>query len=462
MLRLHYKKEILTSILASLSSILFALAFSLINLHRLWQYELGYYDFGMFAVPIWKISRFQPPIIDHLIVTGKINFADHFNPSIFLLSPLHWFTPKLEVLLIVQSILVGASGIVLFLIGKKILKSSFLAFATLISYFSFTGLQNAAYSDLHELTLAVFFLMVTYWAVFTGRKKTYFLFLIITLGFKESLFQLGVGLAIFIFFYKPEWRRIAVFTAIYSILYGFAAMSIIKYLNGGHYYYAYETAPGKILTNLIAPSIKPKTLFWSFVSFSGLPLLTPSLWPLYIFHYAHRFLTEGSIRWDLGLHYNAEIAPSLAVGAILGIKKLQQKIPGILIKMLGVIVIGIGLILYRIVFHGPLGLAYNKEFYRHTKDFGFLDKLIKHVPEKGSVAAQNNLTPPFFHRTVYILRDNYTLYNPDYIVIDARDGQNPNNYLGIKDIKLLVNKIQKDKKYKNIYHDGDQYIFKKK
>ena len=451
----------ITTALAYLLSLSFALAFSLININRLWQYELGYYDFGMFAVPIWKISRLQPPIIDHILVSGKINFADHFNPSIFLLSPLHWFTSKLEILLIAQSILLGASGIALFIIAKKLLKNSFLALAVLVSYFSFTGLQNAAYSDLHELTIAAFFLMMTYWCVFTGRKKSYLLFLIVTLGFKESLFQLGLGLSIFLFFYNPNWRRIAIFTAVYSLIYGYAAMSVIKFLNGGHYYYAYETSPQKILNNLIFPTIKLKTLFWSFASFSGLPLFTPSLWPLYIFHYAHRFLTEGSTRWDLGLHYNAEVAPSLAIGTVLGLKKIQTKISAKLIQLSGIIIIGIGLFLYRVIFHGPLGLAYNMAFYGHTNDFVFLDKLIENVPEQGSVAAQNNLTPSFFHREIYILRDNYNLHDPDLIVIDARDGQNPNNYLGIKDIKKLVDKIKADKKYRTLYEEGDQYIFKK-
>ena len=51
--------------------------------------------------------------------------------------------------------------------------------------------------------------------------------------------------------------------------------------------------------------------------------------------------------------------------------------------------------------------------------------------------------------------------NPEYIVIDTHDGQNPANYLGIRDIKKLKDMILKDNRYKVYYQSGDQYIFKK-
>ena len=131
------------------------------------------------------------------------------------------------------------------------------------------------------------------------------------------------------------------------------------------------------------------------------------------------------------------------------------------VNIFGIILLSSSLILHRFIFHGPLGLAYNPVFYAHTNDFKFLDKLVSKVPRNARISAQNNLTPPFFHQEVWILRDNYRYMNPDYIVIDARDGQNPTNYLGISDIKVLKDKINGDKRYKIFYHDGDQYIFRK-
>ncbi len=458
------KEESFWLFLTVLVSLLYGIAGSLININRLWQYELGFYDFGIFTRPILLVSKFKPPIIDHFIFSNRLNFADHFNPSIFMFSPLFWLTDRIEILLIAQSMLVGLSGIVLFFIAKKILKSSFISFAVVISYFLFQGLQNAVYSDFHDVTAAVFFMMMTYWAIVYGKKKTFFIFLIITLGFKESLFFFGIGLAVFIFLTKKEWRRIAIATGILSIVWGVVAIKFIipRFSPNGFFYYPDLKNIGSLISLMFTPVIKVKTIAWTMVSFLFLPLLAPSTWLIMIFHYAHRFLSDGSSRWDLGLHYNAEIAPTLAIATILGVVFLQKKLPKKIVYVIGFALLSVSIFLHRFILHGPIGLAYNPIFYKHTQDFKFLDTLVSKVPKNVRVSAQNNLTPSFFHQDVWILRDNYQYMNPEYIVIDAHDGQNPANYLGIKDLKILKDQILKDKKYVVYYHEGDQYIFKKK
>src|SRR3989338_8513854 len=107
--------------------ILFTIAGVLVSLNRFWQYEVFYYDFGIFDQAIWSVSRFSPPKIEHFIVGGKWIFADHFSPSIFLLSPFYWLTTKSEILLVVQAIAVGLSGVVLYSIGTHVLKNRLLS-----------------------------------------------------------------------------------------------------------------------------------------------------------------------------------------------------------------------------------------------------------------------------------------------------------------------------------------------
>src|SRR3989344_3357598 len=92
--------------LSYLCTLLFMIAGVFVSLNRYWQYNVFYYDFGIFDSAIWSVSRFKPPIIDHLAVGGKWIFADHFNPSIFLLSPLYWLTDRQEMILVVQAAVV--------------------------------------------------------------------------------------------------------------------------------------------------------------------------------------------------------------------------------------------------------------------------------------------------------------------------------------------------------------------
>lgn len=461
----HNNKAHFFSIASIVLCLIFALSSILVNLNRYWQYESGYYDFGIFGTAIWKVAHFSPPIIDHFVVSGKHIFADHVSPTIFLFSPVFWFTNASEVLFVMQDVCVALSGYVLYRISVFKLKNELLSLSILISYFMFAGLQNAVYFDFHEVTLGTLFFMLTYWAIISKHKKLYFLFFILSLGCKESLFLWGVGTAFFIFFYQKSWRKIALFSFFISVLWGFVTIKlIIPYYLGSFYQYNPHVSFFSAMQSLIYPSIKLKTVFLSLASFSFLPLLTPSFFPSLLLHYGHRFLTEGSVRWDLGLHYNAEIAPTLAVSTVLAVDFVQTKLKlHNMATLLGIGIIATSLFLFRFVTKGALGLATNPVYYQHTKDFIYLDKLVSRIPSNTSIATQNNLASHFITQKAFILREGIVeKYKPDYVLFDLRDGQNPNNFLGIQDTKKLLQSIRTNPNYLIVYQDNTQYVFKKK
>jgi uncharacterized membrane protein len=459
------KRLIGLDFLAAVTCFLYFLAGSLININRYWQYDLGYYDFGIFDVAIWKLSQFKLPIIDHFIVPGKISLADHFNPGIFLLTPIYWITSRGESILVLMCLLVALSGYVLYRIGNKLVGNKLISYCVMGSYFLFVGLQNAVYSDFHELTMATFFIMMTYYGIISKNKKIFWIFFILTLGFKETLFVFGVGLSFFIFFYEKSWRRTALYAFLYSLIYGYITTQIvIPFLASGAYYYAPKIGSNipNLISKLYTPVIKIKTFFLINYSFLFLPLFNLLLLPIILLNLIGRFLSEGSTRWDLGLHYNAEIAPTLAISVLLVLYWIYIKNKKVA-TILAVIMLLNSLFIHRFVLHGPIQLAINPIFYNNKSNFKYIDKAIKKIPTNTTISAQNNLTVPFFHTNeVYILRDNYRSHNPGYILIDVREGQQPGNYLGISKISDLLFKIKKDKDYFVYYNDGSIYIFKKR
>ena len=251
------------------------------------------------------------------------------------------------------------------------------------------------------------------------------------LGFKETLFLFGVGLSVFIFLYDKKKRYWAIITFIISIIWGYLSIKvIIPHFSGVGYYYGNVAAStfsyATLLSDLIYPTIKIKTVFLSYASFLFLPLLYPPLIPTVMINFASRFIVNGSTRWDLGLHYNAEIAPTLAVGAIFGLNFLKYRIPKLIYMVIISLAFLVSIWFYRFYFHGPMGLAVNPAFYAHTKDFKFLREVVEVVPKNSSVSAQNNIASMFLHnKEVSILRDDYWRNNPEYIVLDRREGQNP-------------------------------------
>lgn len=438
----------------------------LVSVHRFRQYEIFYYDFGIFDQAIWRVSRFQLPVIDHLVVGGKLIFADHFSPGIFLLAPLYWFSHSQEVILGAQAVVVGLSGYVLYRIALKRTRSFLLSFSVTVMYYLFVGLQNAVITDFHEMTVMTLPLMLTFWALFAKRIRLYFLFLLLTLTFKESTFLLGAGIAAMVFFVRPKWKKAMVATIILSAAWGYLAIKvIIPHFSGGFYQY-YPVMQPTVLKNISAFAdqlVKRRTLFFSGASFSFLPLLSPATWPLIGQDLLIRFVPERTnTRWDLGLHYSAQLAVILGISSVLAIeflqknKRLKKALP-----LLGLVFIANAVFLHQFVLRGPLGLAYNGAFYRHSGDFAFLDDMVRMVPEGKTVMTQNNIAAHFTHHTMWLLRDDYEGYKPDYILLDVRDGQNANNFFGGGNPESMLGKLQNDPMYEVVYSTERQFVFRR-
>jgi uncharacterized membrane protein len=446
---------------------IYILAGALVSINRHWQYEVFYYDFGIFDQAIWNVAHFRPPVIDHLEMGGKIIFADHFNPSIFLLSPIYWLTGRPEALLIAQAVAVGLSGWILYLIGKAILKHNGAALGVTISYLLFVGLQNALITDFHEVTVMTLPLMLTLWAIVSDRKKLYWLFLLITLGCKESSFLLAASIACYVAITKPTWRKDALITVLLSGFWGWASTTlIIPYFSGGRYLYTpdFPKGIGAILHAFISKPIKLHTLLISFWSFGFLPLLSPATWPMIFQDFVVRFVPNNTdLRWDLGLHYSAQLAPIMGYSTVLGVARLAKFFrEKLFLPFIALLLVTNAVFLHQFKLHGPLGLSYNPAFYRHTGDFSFLDSLLTQVPKDTSVMAQNNLAPHLIHtNAVHLLRDEYATYNPEYIVVDARAGQNPTDFFGMKAPENILAALANDKNYSLFYRTDEQYIYRR-
>lgn len=456
-------------ILAALCCFLFILAASLVSLHRFWQYEVFYYDFGIFDQAIWNVAHFRPPTIDHFQLSGKVIFADHFNPSIFLLSPIYWFTNRPEALLVAQAVIVGLSGLVVYKTGVEVLGNPLISLAVMVSYLFFVGTQNAVITDFHEVTIMMLPLTLTFWALATRRKRLFLPLFLLTLGFKESVFLLGVALGIYILLTNRAWWKLGLATIGISLIWGWATTNvIIPFFLNGQYLYRPDLPQGiiPIIAGFFDEPLKRRTLWFSFQSFGFLPLLHPAGMILVIADLLPRFPTKlAFLRWDLGLHYSAQLAPILAASTIAALLFLQKKLIGATswFSFFAILLLLNTVYLHQFKLHGPFGLAYNPTFYAHTKDFLFLDTLVAQVPKGASVMTQNNLAVRFIHTNrTWLLRDGYDGLKPDYIVLDLREGQNPNNFFGVKDLTKLVWFLERDKNFEKVYATQKQFVYKRR
>lgn len=451
------KEYLLLSIILSL----FFIIFSTISLHRYWQYSTWYYDFGIFYSAISAVSQAREPIIDHYVFTDQNILGDHFHPIIFLISPLLLIFKGGETLLIAQTLFVTLSGIFIYLIAKEIFKNSIESFSMLIIYLSFIGLHNALITEFHEIALLPLPLTMFFYGMVKKKISFYSIGLLGTLLTKETLFFIPLWFGFLIFLKNKDlWRKIGLATILISSLY---AIIIIKFIiplfNGQGYYYLDNTITAN--KTYILDNLSIKSIFKTFTSFGFLPLLSPETLIPVLFNWLMRISRFGN--FDLGMHYNAEIAPTLALSSIYGWKRLKMISPKRINYNIIIVLLAIFSYLYSSqVLKSPILLFTNNGFYQNTKNFAFLNKLIEQIPNDGIVMAQTNIASKIANRKhVYMLRDDYYNFDPDYIVFDKRDGQEPNNFFDLKDFYQTVSKIENDPNYEIFYDQGEQFIYKK-
>lgn len=439
---------------------------NLVVYFRYRQYEVYYFDHGLFDQSLWNVASFKPPEFDYFKDKPISQLGDHFGPAMYLVSPLYWFTSSYSAIFFLENIFIAASAFVLFLTAKGMIRNKLLIFSILVAFTLFLGLQNTVIANFHPELPALFTLALTLFFMQRRKWGWYYFCLITTLAFKEYFASIGFALGLFLIFEK-KWKHAAV-TLFYSLAYYCFATRIAApfFAHGSYSYLANMYSPGEAAKQLFFPWVKTRTMVVSFLTFGLLPFLAPSFLPVIIQDYLVRFvLTNTSARLDLGLHYNALVSVLLAHGAVLGASKLEKYgFSGKIASCYAAVIIAIALI-FHLKLHGPLGLAFNRAFYIHTREMKFLDEFVGRIPGKGLVMTQNNFAPRLTHtHKVILLRMNYWEVMPEVIAVDIRKGQNPNNFWPVPEdqFEQMYRMLLEDPNYQKEAVTEEQVLFLKR
>ena len=450
---------------------LYILGAALVSLHRYWQFDAFWLDFGIFDETIWQLSRFHLPVIPTLAPpTGKVVWGDHFNPSAILLAPLYWITNKAEIILVAQAVGVGLSALVGYALIRKKITVPLVRISLIVSYLGFVGLQNALYTDVHNIVFALLPFMLTIWSYFEKKWSLYWLFLLVTLGFQENMGAVGIGLGLYWVIRDRKNMLVGMITILLSLGWALLATTLfIPFFNHGPYNYRPEFPAiwYEWITHFFQPfDLKLRTIVLTLLTFGGLPLFSFATYPLIVEHFLERFvLNTAATRWDLGFHYNALLSPIMFLAVVDVMERWQNnpKARKWLTCWAGVTIF-IVYFLHRFYLHGPLILATHPVFYEQTKRNQFIQKFVNLIPPNGLLMTQNNLATHFTHRPVVILTKAYTSIKPDVVAVDIRPGQNPNNFFPLteEDTKALIASLSADTQYQKQEITDSQLLFFKK
>ncbi len=450
----------------------FFFIFSAISLNRYFSVQIFQYDFGVFASVIWQLSQGKLAIINHISLGNIVFLGDHFQPSLALLSPLFWIFKDIKILLFEQAFAIVATGFVIQRIALRKGLSFFPSLAISIIFLLYAGIENPLVTDWHpEPTAGLILALFIYFFLFGKKKFIAPLLALVFLGFKESnAVTLSFFLvSSFLVFPKRKKEISAYLTA--SVIWFFATIKLlIPHFSGREYFYSPDLPKSALDLKLSLEKTAKYEFVWkSIVSFGSLPLLArfgliPVLGEIFIRVFPlHSFFES----FTLGMHYNFYLGIFLALASIEGLLfifnkfKLKNKS-----AIISIIFILFALFFAKKVTHSPVILATNPTFWRELHPRQDIFEALKKVPNEGSIASQNNLLSYLVLRKegVYSLAKGYMNNDPDIIVADLSDGQNPNNFYPsgyvflVKEMKLLG----KTANYKRIDSGNNNfYIFVK-
>jgi uncharacterized membrane protein len=391
---------------------------------------------------------------------------------LLLVVPFLWIWPHPEVLLLVQTATVASSVVVLFLVVRMVLRkiewvqgytwplADWLAAVLMMQYVWFVGLHNALITEFHEVGLLPLPVSLLLYGMIAKRAGWLWIGVLLTLMVKETTFVIPGWFGLWmVWHYRGRWRRLGWMVSVAAAIYGLTVLFvIIPFFAGGDYYYLSEARESS--GRWEALDMKFATVWQSLASYGFLPLLAPDALVPVLANWLSRFQSSYA-RLDLGLHYNAEVAPTLLFAAAFGLKRILSRAKVRIAPLFfSLFVLSVGVIVLSVLtLQSPIRLAIIPDFYRHTENFGFLERLLAAVPEHGLIMASHHLAGKLADRDVLMLRDNYWNYQPDWIVVDMRDGQEPNNFLGLQDPDRVFATLLGDPDYHIYYQEGHSYIF---
>lgn len=480
---IRIKKIILskTDILVWLTITIFSVIYAFMSVHKHNSFQTFGWDLGVFDHGIWQWSQFKIPYSSFHDLPW---LADHFHLILVTIAPLYWIWSDVRVLLIVQAILVSFGALPLYYLSKRVAKNNIFSFVIVLGYLLFYSLQSFIFSDFHEFA----YLPLTLGSVmlFWELRKTYFYWVsfVLALLVKEEVGLLLAAFGLWTLIHDRRRYKQSLLSIILGLTSTFVMIYfIMPFIGGRPYIHSEYGQSGKtsvdvllnifknplyLIASFFDSPVKINTMLTTFWSWGFLPLFFPSSLILVLEQLASRFLDYGKpIRWTLLFAYSLPMATIMAWGSIYGFNnliKLTHKITKLSKPSAG---IWVSLVLFSLIInsnlllHGPINNVLKPQFYYHERWVEDNLNVLKCVPQKVSVSAQNSLVPWLSQReTINVFPKGI---GSGYIVLDLHPGQSENSFsfLGGKNTKIVMDDLVGKGYYESICESGSAVVLKR-
>ena len=445
-----------------------SILYGALSIVRHMHFQSGGFDLGLYDQAVWRFSQFLDPFNT---VKGRIIFGDHLVLTLPLLGPLFYLWNDVRMLLIIQAVAIGVSAIPIYFIALKRTASVFASWVVMVLYSLFFGIQYGVFFDFHPIILGVSCLAFFVWSIEYGKKKLFWLFLMLSLLTQENM-----GIAVFCLGLcyifrrnakgrthhsrnwgifnsgnedpvwrdrvRPDFKKIAFLLMVVGIVYSVVAITISAQFSPMGYQFMPEIPKSipDFFTRLFDSEDKRLTWLYSYSWFSFLPLFSPGSLIAVAGDLSQYFVTgDKFIRmWSPFMHHRAILSVFLTLG-LLDILSILSRWKRVMVATCIVLVCVSMLLQYK--FHFALNKLTKAEYWKEEPWMSDTRKLLAQVPKDVSIATQQNLVPHLSHR-----KEIYLIYprqhditeepcgqslcwwldyagKPNYLVVDTRPNQ---------------------------------------
>jgi uncharacterized membrane protein/pimeloyl-ACP methyl ester carboxylesterase len=487
---INFIKKYKYAIILTIFIALYIAYFTTASFLRYDNFFTGRFDLGNMDQTVWNTIHgriFQ--LTDPNGTTNISRLAFHADFILALISPLYLIWSNPEMLLLLQTVVLGLGAVFVYLIAKNIINNKALALTLSAVYLLNPSIQYTNLYDFHAIVLGTTLLLATFYFFL---KKNYTLFLIFALlsgTTKEDVWAITAifGLAIIvriiienklsINFTRKQLLEISLGLCTFlasGFLFYLMIWILIPHARGsGHfalsYYSDFGGSASDISKNILFMPLKTISRIITPINFHYLlqlllPFgLTSLMAPIALF-FAVPDLLINLLGTNSGFHeiyyqYTAAITPFLIISSIYGTALLRRKLPRINNRLIVIYLVGLALI--SAYLYGPLPGAVHANvsmFGNQLSNGKSIDAFLTKIPTKYSIAASNNLGSHLSHR-----RNIYTIPigigQADVILFLLNDVfAQPS----LQAQKNLVKQMSNDKNYVQVYKDGDFVAFEKR
>jgi uncharacterized membrane protein len=312
----------------------YAVRFSLLTVAVHDGYGTPAYDMADADQGVWLLAHFHAPFST---VMGRDIFADHTSFIWVLLVPLFWVYPHTAALLVVQSMLLAAAAIPIYLYARRRLESTPLATLLTATYLLNPALQWGNLEQFHVECFTVLLIAVALYAALESRGRLLFVSVGLLFLCKEDVGLLVGALGLWV-----AWRRnlrwgltIVAMSVVWSVI---ATELIIRPWIGQATVHAGRlpfggftgtlgtmfTHPGKFLTYL--RSDRRGYYMWQmFTSFGWVLFRAPEVAAVGVLVLAANVVTSWPYSHLIQYHYSMPLVPVFAFGTVFAIGAMTSQ-----------------------------------------------------------------------------------------------------------------------------------------